>query len=49
MAMYRTAERVEFMFDNYATMSSCVQLLSEKYPNSQEVCYLKQGQQSHGS
>ena len=49
MAVYRTAERVEFMFDNYATMSSCGQLLTEEYPNSQEVCYLKQAQQCHGS
>ena len=49
MAVYRTAERVEFMFDNYAIMSGCGQLLTDEYPNSQEAYYLKQAQQCHGS
>ena len=48
-AVYRTAERAEFMLDNYATMSSYGQLLTEKFPNSQEAYYLKQAQQCHGS
>ncbi len=48
-AVYRTAERAEFMFDNYATMSSYGQLLTEKFPNSQEAYYLKQMQQCRGS
>jgi hypothetical protein len=48
-ADYRAAERTEFMFDNYATMSSYGQLLTEKFPNSQEAYYLKQTQQCRGS
>jgi len=37
------------MFDNYATMSSYGQLLTEKFTNSQDAYYLKQAQQCHGS
>ncbi len=48
-AVYRAAERAEFMFDNHATMSSSGQLLTEKFPNSQEACYLKQAQHCRGS
>ena len=48
-AGFRTAGRAEFMFDNYATMSSYGQLLTEKFPNSQEDYYLKQVQQGRGS
>ena len=48
-AAYRPAERAKFMLDNYVAMSSYGQLLTEKFPNSQEAYYLKQTQQCHGS
>jgi hypothetical protein len=47
--VYGTAERTEFMFDNYATLSNYGQLLTEKFPNSQEAYYLKQTPQCRGS
>jgi hypothetical protein len=48
-AVNRTAERAEFMFDNYTTMPSYGRLLAEKFPNSKEAYYLKQAQQYRGS
>ena len=48
-AVYRTAYRAGFMVDNHATMSSSVQPLTEEFPDSQEVYYLKQVQQCHES
>lgn len=48
-AVYRPAECAKFMFDNYLAMSSYGQLLTEKFPNSQQADYLKQAQQCRGS
>lgn len=41
--------RTEYMLDDYAAMSSYGQLLTERFPNSQEAYYLKQAQQGRGS
>jgi hypothetical protein len=48
-AGFRTAERAAFMLDDYAAMSSYGQLLTEKFPNSQETYYLKKAQHGNGS
>jgi hypothetical protein len=48
-AVYRAADRARFMPDNYVAMSSYGELLTVKFPNSQEACYLKQAHKCYGN